>query len=619
MANLIDQMNILKGLDDQTLGAELNRPSGAVPPYLVMSEISRRKDMRQRYAGQLAQQKPATTVLQDQLATLAPPSGVAAGQGASVGMPGGLGSPSAGPGAPMPAPMGINAGASAAPPTGYRQGGIVHYANGGYVDDSAYWLDPDQSVDDGVNLPASVDVPMLNGALNVVQPPGYLGGIDASGINVPSQTPVPLTPLPAGNSAAPVYAGTSMAAADPAQTIPAAAPVVSTSPYDEAIEGYRKQLAQDQHDRDQAKWLGLMQAGLAIAGGQSPSALTNIGQGGQVGLTAYQDYLKSANAGTNTALAGLADIQRAKLDQQNTQFNQGIATSDLTLKQQAAAAAADPNSPQNLPQAIREANYVNNMPENTPEQIAAKQAAMKIITPFAAQNAATKASNAEVIADGVHNGTIDPNMPGMYGTKPQVIAAMAAKYPGDNLVQMQQQAAGANRNIQSLNSTQQLRLRQQIGELSGGNGQPGMLDKLQQVADDWNGSGLPPLNGVNLTAAKNGAYGEAGIEKATQFEAELADVTPALAGVFSSGNSPTDKALANAQSIFHADTSKDAFDKLITLARQNLAYRQNALDQGPAGAAGNRYNFSGSAATGAPAGATPPAALPNVTWKVVGP
>lgn len=628
MANLIDQMNILKGLDDQTLGTELNNPSGAVPPYLVMSEISRRKDMRQRYAGQLAQQKPATTVMQDQLASLAPPSGVAAGPGASMAS-GGVGSPP-GVGAPMAAPMGINAAALAPPQTAYRQGGIVHYDTGGYVDPamSAYGavMDPDQSVDDTVNLPASAGVPTLAADGTTVLPPGYLQGIAATGAAMLPQPPVPLAPLPTDGGAAttidsgtPVYAGTSMAAAAPGQSIPAAAGAVG-SPYDDVVAGYKKQLDQDQHDRDQAKWLGLMQAGLAIAGGQSPYALTNIGQGGQVGLAAYQNYMKDANTGANSALSGLANIQQAKLQQQNEQFNQNISSQDLALKQQAAAAAADPNSPQNLPQAIREANYVNNMPESTPDEIAAKQAAMKIITPFAAQAAATKAGYAETIADGVHNGTIDPNMPGMYGTKPQVIAALAAKYPGDNLVQMQQQAAAANRNIQSMNSTQQLRLRQQIGELAGGNGQPGMLDKLQSVADDWNGSGLPPLNGVNLAAAKNGAYGEAGIEKATQFQAELADVTPALAGVFSSGNSPTDKALSNAQGIFQADTSKDAFDKLISLARQNLAYRQNALGQGPAGSADNRYNFSGGAATGAPAGATtPPAALPNVTWKVVSP
>lgn len=39
--------------------------------------------------------------------------------------------------------------------------------------------------------------------------------------------------------------------------------------------------------REQNKWLAIMQAGLAIAGGRSPNAITNIGQGGQAGLASF--------------------------------------------------------------------------------------------------------------------------------------------------------------------------------------------------------------------------------------------------------------------------------------------------------------------------------------------
>lgn len=39
--------------------------------------------------------------------------------------------------------------------------------------------------------------------------------------------------------------------------------------------------------RQENMWLALMQAGLAIAGGKSPNAITNIGQGGQAGLASF--------------------------------------------------------------------------------------------------------------------------------------------------------------------------------------------------------------------------------------------------------------------------------------------------------------------------------------------
>jgi hypothetical protein len=45
--------------------------------------------------------------------------------------------------------------------------------------------------------------------------------------------------------------------------------------------------AQAQAAREENKWLALMQAGLAIAAGRSPNAITNIGQGGQAGLASF--------------------------------------------------------------------------------------------------------------------------------------------------------------------------------------------------------------------------------------------------------------------------------------------------------------------------------------------
>lgn len=113
MANLIEQMNTLKGLDDSALQNEVQMPSGAAPPFLVLTEINRRKDMRQRFDAQKAKQKPSTTVAEDITFGLpaAPPS-VA---------PGGLGDAAAQAGPAMP---------------GFANGGLVDaamYADGGPV------------------------------------------------------------------------------------------------------------------------------------------------------------------------------------------------------------------------------------------------------------------------------------------------------------------------------------------------------------------------------------------------------------------------------------------------------------------------------------------------------
>lgn len=122
MANLIDQMNILKGLTDEHLASEVHAPSGAAPPYLVLTELNRRKVMREKYAGEAARHKPQTTVADDVTTSMPPPGG---GMGLDAAPPmtgmGGVGSPT-----------GLEAGA-APTPQGFARGGIVEYADGGGI------------------------------------------------------------------------------------------------------------------------------------------------------------------------------------------------------------------------------------------------------------------------------------------------------------------------------------------------------------------------------------------------------------------------------------------------------------------------------------------------------
>jgi|MDTB01.2.fsa_nt_gb hypothetical protein len=85
--NIIEQEDIVKGLPDAALQMEMQMPSGQVPEFLVLSEIQRRTDMRQRYA---AQEPMPTATVKDQVmaqgiaAAAAPLSPVPAGPGSSL-------------------------------------------------------------------------------------------------------------------------------------------------------------------------------------------------------------------------------------------------------------------------------------------------------------------------------------------------------------------------------------------------------------------------------------------------------------------------------------------------------------------------------------------------------
>jgi len=58
--NILQQEDLIKGTPDDLLVQEAQNPSGAVPQFLVISEIQRRQDMRQRFAAE--EEQPQQTV-----------------------------------------------------------------------------------------------------------------------------------------------------------------------------------------------------------------------------------------------------------------------------------------------------------------------------------------------------------------------------------------------------------------------------------------------------------------------------------------------------------------------------------------------------------------------------
>jgi len=70
--NLIEQQNVLKGLTDENLQMELAQPSGSAPPFLIATEVSRRKSARDRYEGEQARQGKRSTVMEDLMGPGAP-------------------------------------------------------------------------------------------------------------------------------------------------------------------------------------------------------------------------------------------------------------------------------------------------------------------------------------------------------------------------------------------------------------------------------------------------------------------------------------------------------------------------------------------------------------------
>jgi len=107
--NIVKLQNELKGVPDDALIGYVQNPTGQVPTYLALSELQRRKEMRNNYQAA----KPEKTVAQG-LVDQAQPQPTQ--QGIAAVAP------------PQPAPM---AQAPMAPPQGMAGGGMVSFADGG--------------------------------------------------------------------------------------------------------------------------------------------------------------------------------------------------------------------------------------------------------------------------------------------------------------------------------------------------------------------------------------------------------------------------------------------------------------------------------------------------------
>ena len=173
---------------------------------------------------------------------------------------------------------------------------------------------------------------------------------------------------------------------------------------------------------------------------------------------------------------------------------------------------------------------------------------------------------------GVINGTIPPTSSGMGGATifNYVRAGMAAT--GQDLTQLTNEWTATQKYIASANSPAQVRLKQAIGSVTQGIGQ------LKSDAQKWNAGGFAPLNAANLKIALSGAYGQDAQTIAASFQQQSTIIQDELGQTFMGGNSPTDKALDMAGSVFNTSWSYDTLSSALDQLNTNLNFRMNAIN-----------------------------------------
>lgn len=195
------------------------------------------------------------------------------------------------------------------------------------------------------------------------------------------------------------------------------------------------------------------------------------------------------------------------------------------------------------------------------------------------------AIQSKAIGDGIIDGTMPPDSLGKFSHYTAPVMAYL-KDNGYDLSKAQMQILAEKKHVASLNGTQQTRIRQNLDTLQHS------LERVQELADEWKGTGVPAFNAATINLAMQGGLGEKAQSLATLLHAQVNDIDAEIAGVYMGGNSPTDHALEVASSNLRADWSQQTFDDAVNQIRINAGFRRQALENVGAAGVGNDNPYS---------------------------
>lgn len=194
--------------------------------------------------------------------------------------------------------------------------------------------------------------------------------------------------------------------------------------------------------------------------------------------------------------------------------------------------------------------------------------------PLAGQIGATlREAQSEDIATAIVNGDQPPDLSRLYGMAGSVRAKLAEK--GYNLTRATQDWQATQRYLGTLNSAQQVRLRQATEFVA--HSVPLVRTLSEDLSKQLPRSRFPILNSAALTAAQAGALGPDAQVAATNLGAQIRDLQAELAVMFRGGYAPTNESLKQAGDMLRSNWSAPQLKAALGLIEKNVTIRLNSL------------------------------------------
>ena len=347
--NIVQLQDNLKNLSDQQLAQSMQMPSQDTPPFLVVSELNRRKKMREDFQAQQASQNQ-TTVAQDVVAAAGVPQQAASQMAQSLApqtdMTNNTGI--------MSIPQG-----GAGPAQGMAGGGVVKMATGKAVLHDKYGnIVPDPALD--------ADESWWTKDLLGDPDSWWTRSIFESAPEAQRSGPTPLSIFNEQEAAR---------NAPPAEPPPETQTAPATGGGSAKRSDYEQMLMDAKANADkkakQDKWMALAQMGLSMMSSQSPTLLGAIGEASAASLPMYQQARDTADTSKLEAAKGLyaLEAQRAAAAAAGAKTGQPKPIDDTLIKlyvdkakavQEALANAATPAQQSALQEELDSTNLAIN-------------------------------------------------------------------------------------------------------------------------------------------------------------------------------------------------------------------------------------------------------------------